>query len=70
MAAHSDAPVNPFDADGEFAQFLVLTNEAGQHSLWPSFADVPEDWTAVHGPCGRQEALDRITASAPELLAR
>ncbi|MBH0246179.1 MbtH family NRPS accessory protein, partial [Streptomyces cavourensis] len=26
----SDAPANPFDADGEF---LVLTNDEGQHSL-------------------------------------
>lgn len=29
---------NPFDEDGPF---LVLVNVAGQHSLWPEFAEVP-----------------------------
>lgn len=55
----SEASANPFDAEGEF---LVLTNAQGQHSLWPSFAAVPEGWTAAHGPCARQDALDRVTA--------
>ncbi|MBT3078174.1 MULTISPECIES: MbtH family protein [Streptomyces] len=55
----SDAPANPFDADGEF---LVLTNDEGQHSLWPLFAAVPADWSTAHGPCARQEALDWIGA--------
>lgn len=32
---------NPFD-DNE-GRFLVLVNDEGQHSLWPSFADVPGD---------------------------
>ncbi|MFJ9111228.1 MbtH family protein [Streptomyces sp. NPDC102283] len=54
----SDASANPFDADGEF---LVLANAEGQHSLWPLFAAVPEGWSTVHGPCARQDALDRIT---------
>ncbi|MFC9178945.1 MULTISPECIES: MbtH family protein [Streptomyces] len=55
----SDAPANPFDADGEF---LVLTNDEGQHSLWPLFAAVPEGWSTAHGPCTRREALDWISA--------
>ncbi|MGW1202754.1 MbtH family protein [Streptomyces cyaneofuscatus] len=55
----SDASANPFDADGEF---LVLTNEEGQHSLWPLFAAVPAGWSTAHGPCARQEALDWIGA--------
>ncbi|MYT99496.1 MULTISPECIES: MbtH family protein [unclassified Streptomyces] len=55
----SDAPANPFDADGEF---LVLTNDGGQHSLWPLFAAVPAGWSTAHGPCARQEALDWIGA--------
>ncbi|QEV18595.1 MbtH family protein [Streptomyces alboniger] len=50
----SDAPANPFDADGEF---LVLANDRGEHSLWPLFAAMPDGWTAVHGPCPRQDAL-------------
>ncbi|MBH0246761.1 MbtH family protein, partial [Streptomyces cavourensis] len=46
-------------ADGEF---LVLTNDEGQHSLWPLFAAVPAGWSTAHGPCARQEALDWIGA--------
>ena len=33
---------NPFDR--EDGVFLVLVNEQGQHSLWPSFAPVPDGW--------------------------
>jgi MbtH protein len=46
---------NPFDDDT--AQFLVVVNDEGQHSLWPVFADVPDGWTVVHGPEGRQNCL-------------
>ncbi|GAA2489799.1 MbtH family protein [Streptomyces sp. NPDC059506] len=42
---------NPFEnPDGTY---LVLVNDEGQHSLWPSFADVPAGWTTVHGPDDR-----------------
>lgn len=51
---------NPFD--DENGTFLVLVNEENQHSLWPSFADVPEGWTLVHGPDGRTECLDYVEA--------
>ncbi|MFI9201261.1 MbtH family protein [Streptomyces sp. NPDC053048] len=60
----SDAPANPFDGDGDF---LVLVNAEGQHSLWPGFAAVPEGWSAVHGPCARQSALDWITENWTDL---
>ncbi|MFJ9455735.1 MbtH family protein [Kitasatospora sp. NPDC101447] len=55
----SDAPVNPFDAEGEF---LALVNPEGQHSLWPAFAAVPAGWGVAHGPCERAAALEWITA--------
>ncbi|AVT28963.1 MbtH family protein [Plantactinospora sp. BC1] len=43
---------NPFeDPDG---QYLVLVNDEGQHSLWPSFVDVPAGWTVVFGADGPQ----------------
>ncbi|GHD54302.1 MbtH family protein [Streptomyces galbus] len=46
---------NPFEnADGTF---LVLVNEEGQHSLWPSFAEVPAGWTVVLGQSDRQTCL-------------
>jgi MbtH protein len=43
---------NPFD--DENGEFLVLINDEGQYSLWPTFADIPAGWTAV-GPRGRRE---------------
>ncbi|MEE3065263.1 MAG: MbtH family protein [Actinomycetota bacterium] len=49
---------NPFDDDN--GTFLVLVNDEEQHSLWPSFADVPAGWSVVYGEAGRQECLDFI----------
>jgi len=40
---------NPFD--DENGDFLVLVNDEGQYSLWPSFKEVPGGWTTV-GPRG------------------
>jgi MbtH protein len=49
---------NPFDdPDGTFH---VLVNDEGQHSLWPSFAEVPAGWTAVLRDETRQACLDHI----------
>lgn len=49
---------NPFD--DEDGDFLVLVNDELQHSLWPSFREVPAGWTAV-GPRGkRAECLSYI----------
>ncbi|MFD7841140.1 MbtH family protein [Streptomyces sp. NPDC059761] len=42
------------------ASYLVLVNAEGQHSLWPSFVEVPAGWNTVHGPAGRQECLDHV----------
>jgi uncharacterized protein YbdZ (MbtH family) len=50
--------MNPFD--DESGSFLVLVNAEKQHSLWPSFADVPAGWGVVHGPADRQPCLDYI----------
>jgi MbtH protein len=49
---------NPFDdPDG---RFLVLVNEEGQHSLWPSFVEVPEGWQVVLQETSRQAATEYI----------
>jgi MbtH protein len=49
---------NPFDA--ETAEFIVLINEEGQYSLWPSFKTIPDGWSAV-GPRGdKKECTDWI----------
>jgi MbtH protein len=49
---------NPFeDPDGTY---LVLVNDEGQHSLWPSFVEVPTGWTVVLSETDRQSALDYV----------
>ncbi|MFZ3561265.1 MbtH family protein [Streptomyces sp. BH055] len=47
--------VNPFD--DENGEFYVVVNDEDQHSLWPTFVDVPEGWRVVHGPAGHAESL-------------
>ena len=50
--------MNPFD--DESGTFLVLVNDEGQHSLWPTFAAVPAGWQ-VAAPAGtRAQALDFV----------
>jgi len=49
---------NPFeDEDG---RYFALINDEGQYSLWPTFADVPDGWSVVHGEDTRQACLDYI----------
>jgi uncharacterized protein YbdZ (MbtH family) len=52
---------NPFE--DESANYFVLINDEGQHSLWPAFADVPNGWTVVHGEDSRKACLDYIEAN-------
>lgn len=52
---------NPFD--DEEGEFVVLVNEENQHSLWPTFAEVPAGWRTVFGPDGRQSCLDYVEQS-------
>ncbi len=50
--------INPFDdADGSF---FVLVNDEDQHSLWPTFADVPAGLRVVYGEADRAACLDYI----------
>ncbi|WP_273699982.1 MbtH family protein [Actinomadura graeca] len=59
---------NPFDdPDGTF---LVLVNDEGQHSLWPSFADVPSGWATAFGPGPRAGCLDYVTANWTDIRPR
>lgn len=49
---------NPFeDPDGTY---LVLVNDEGQHSLWPSFAEVPAGWTVAKDEDTRAACLEYI----------
>ena len=49
---------NPFE-DHE-ARFLVLVNQENQHSLWPTFAEVPGGWEVVHGEDSRAACLAHV----------
>jgi MbtH protein len=51
---------HPFeDPDGTY---LVLVNDEGQYSLWPSFADVPTGWTIARAAGSRAESLEYVDA--------
>lgn len=59
---------NPFeDAD---QPFLVLVNREGQHSLWPSFAEVPAGWTVARGAADRESALRFVDENWTDLRPR
>ncbi|WP_084212065.1 MbtH family protein [Pseudonocardia acaciae] len=49
---------NPFDDPN--GTFHVLTNIEGQHSLWPTFADIPTGWTIALANVDRQRCIDYI----------
>jgi uncharacterized protein YbdZ (MbtH family) len=57
--------VNPFDDDS--ASFLVLINDEEQHSLWPTFCDVPAGWRVVFGEADRAACLDYIGENWPDI---
>ncbi|MEV1066887.1 MbtH family protein [Streptomyces sp. NPDC050263] len=59
---------NPFD-DSE-GRFLVLVNHEGQHSLWPSFAEVPGGWTVDFEENTRAACLDHVEANWTDLRPR
>jgi MbtH protein len=59
---------NPFEDDN--AQYLVLVNDEGQHSLWPVFVDVPDGWETVFGEAPRQECLEYIETSWTDMRPR
>jgi len=49
---------NPFE--DENGVYHVLINDEGQHSLWPSFIQVPEGWTIIHQSESRAACLEFI----------
>ncbi|ALC19241.1 MbtH family protein [Streptomyces pristinaespiralis] len=56
---------NPFeDPQG---RFLVLVNDENQHSLWPSFAEVPPGWRTVFGEETRDACLAYVEANWTDL---
>jgi uncharacterized protein YbdZ (MbtH family) len=62
---------NPFDDDN--GSFYVLVNDEEQHSLWPTFAEVPAGWRIVFGgPEGatRSDALQYVEENWTDLRPR
>jgi MbtH protein len=49
---------NPFE--DENGAYHVLINDEGQHSLWPSFVDVPNGWTIILKSDTRAACLEFI----------
>jgi len=59
---------NPFE--DENGLYLVLVNDEGQHSLWPSFINVPAGWTIAHEQDTRQRCLDYINENWTDMRPR
>jgi uncharacterized protein YbdZ (MbtH family) len=57
--------INPFDDDN--GSFFVLVNDEEQHSLWPTFADIPAGWRVVYGEADRAACLDYIEQNWPDI---
>lgn len=60
--------VNPFDDDN--GEFFVLVNDEGQHSLWPTFVDVPAGWQIKFGPAVRAESLAYVEENWTDMRPR
>lgn len=59
---------NPFEDPN--ADYLVLVNSEGQHSLWPVFAPVPAGWSTAFGPAGRDACLEHVRTHWTDLRPR
>jgi MbtH protein len=59
---------NPFD--DENGRFYVLVNGEGQHSLWPTFADIPDGWKMVFGESDRESCLAFVDESWLDMRPR
>ncbi len=59
---------NPFeDQDG---RYHVLVNDEEQHSLWPSFAEVPAGWRVAFGPAARDACVSYVEEHWTDLRPR
>jgi hypothetical protein len=58
-----DGTVNPFDDDN--GSFFVLVNDEAQHSLWPTFADIPDGWRVTRRDGWDVPAMPDVRPAAP-----
>lgn len=59
---------NPFD--DENGEFHVVVNDENQHSLWPSFVEVPTGWRSVLGPDTRAACLRYVEENWTDMRPR
>ena len=59
---------NPFE--DETGTYLVLVNDEGQYSLWPSFADVPAGWQVAHEEASREDCLAYVEQNWTDMRPR
>ena len=59
---------NPFE--DETSQFYVLVNHEEQHSLWPTFADIPDGWRVAFGADERGKCLDYVEENWTDMRPR
>jgi MbtH protein len=59
---------NPFE--DENGTYHVLINEEGQHSLWPSFVEVPNGWTIILKSDSRAACLEFINRNWTDMRPR
>lgn len=59
---------NPFESPD--ATYVVLVNDEDQHSLWPTFADIPPGWTKVFGEATRDACLSYIETNWMDMRPR
>jgi MbtH protein len=59
---------NPFDDDN--GTFVVLVNDEDQHSLWPTFADVPAGWRTIFGEADRAQCLAYVEQNWTDMRPR
>lgn len=59
---------NPFENNE--GTFYVVVNAEGQHSLWPTFAEVPPGWEKVAGPDGRETCLEYVESHWADVRPR
>ncbi|WP_433281255.1 MbtH family protein [Pseudonocardia xinjiangensis] len=52
---------SPFD--DEPLSYVVVVNRENQHSLWPDLVEIPDGWSLVFGPAGREDCLTYVDRS-------
>ncbi|MFE5834684.1 MbtH family protein [Streptomyces sp. NPDC056508] len=52
--------MTPHPFEDPRGRFLVLADEEGRHSLWPSFTEAPAGWRTVFGEDTRDACVEYV----------